>query len=113
MVTMESLKHPYLRAFYNPQWHFDIGLYMVSADKKTRAVNLVMERLPDDGGCVSNEPFATLEKESAQQLMDDLWRCGIRPTEGEGTAGSMRAVERHLADARAIAFAKLNSPVPK
>ena len=52
-------------------------------------------------------PFATLGIEGAQVLMDDLWKCGIRPTEGSGTAGSMRAVEGHLSDMRRIVFHKL------
>jgi hypothetical protein len=34
--------------------------------------------------------------ENAQVLMDDLWRCGIRPTEGAGSAGAMNAVQEHL-----------------
>lgn len=44
---------------------------------------------------------------AAQQLMDDLWRGGIRPSEGSGSAGQLAATERHLADMKAIAFAKL------
>lgn len=40
----------------------------------------------------------------AQVLMDDLWNAGIRPTEGAGTAGAMRAAERHIEDLRTIAF---------
>jgi len=42
----------------------------------------------------------------AQELMDDLWRCGIRPTDGAGTAGSMAATERHLEDMRKLVFEK-------
>jgi hypothetical protein len=35
---------------------------------------------------------------TAQQLMDQLWNCGIRPAEGSGSAGSLRATENHLHD---------------
>lgn len=45
-----------------------------------------------------------LEPTQAQQLMDDLWTCGIRPTEGKGSAGCLAATENHLKDMRAIAF---------
>ncbi len=38
-----------------------------------------------------------------QILMDDLWQCGFRPTEGTGSAGSLRATEKHLEDMRDIA----------
>lgn len=40
--------------------------------------------------------------DEAQVLMDSLWSCGIRPSEGTGSAGSLAATERHLADMRAI-----------
>ena len=50
--------------------------------------------------------------ECAQVLMDDLWGCGIRPTEGAGTAGSMAAAQKHLADMRAIVSKSLNIVLP-
>ena len=45
---------------------------------------------------------ARLTKSQAQQLADDLWRVGIRPTEGEGSAGSMAAAQEHLKDLQDI-----------
>ena len=42
-----------------------------------------------------------------QVLMDDLWQCGIRPSEGQGSAGQLKAVENHLSDMRKITFKKL------
>jgi len=36
--------------------------------------------------------------------MDELWQCGLRPSEGSGSAGSLAATERHLADMRKLAF---------
>lgn len=50
------------------------------------------------------EPSARIFEEDAQVLMDSLWDCGIRPTEGNGSAGAMRATEKHLEDMRKIAF---------
>jgi hypothetical protein len=60
------------------------------------------------------EPSFAMDNEQAQTLMDDLWNCGIRPTEGAGTAGSMRAVERHLEDMRTLVFKSplLSTPPP-
>ena len=40
----------------------------------------------------------------AQQLMDELWRVGLRPSEGTGSAGSLRQAEDHIASLKAIAF---------
>lgn len=32
-------------------------------------------------GTMKNEPTFSLNFEEAQLLMDDLWKCGLRPTE--------------------------------
>lgn len=50
------------------------------------------------------QPSFSLTTEKAQVLMDDLWHCGLRPTEGRGSAGSLLATEKHLGDMRKIAF---------
>lgn len=50
------------------------------------------------------EPSLSLEPEAAQTLMDDLWNCGIRPTEGTGSAGALAATQRHLEDMRKLVF---------
>lgn len=50
------------------------------------------------------EPMTSLTPHVAQSLMDELWRCGLRPTEGAGSAGSLAATERHLKDMQTIAF---------
>ena len=50
------------------------------------------------------EPSFAMSRDSAQQLMDELWNVGLRPTEGTGSAGSLAATERHLADMRALVF---------
>lgn len=53
------------------------------------------------------EPMARLPIQAAQQLMDELWRCGVRPSEGSGSAGSLAATERHLKDMQAVAMGLL------
>lgn len=50
------------------------------------------------------DPTFSMNMEAGQQLMDELWRCGLRPTDGTGSAGSLAATERHLADMRALVF---------
>jgi hypothetical protein len=44
--------------------------------------------------------------------MDTLWAAGVRPSDGEGSVGRVGALERHLADMRAISFAKINVEKP-
>jgi hypothetical protein len=50
------------------------------------------------------EPQLDLNDSEAQSLMDQLWQCGIRPTEGTGSAGAMAATQSHLADLRRLVF---------
>jgi len=51
-------------------------------------------------------PAFTLTSNAVQQLMDDLWRCGYRPSEGEGSAGQLASVKYHLEDMRSLVFNK-------
>ena len=49
-------------------------------------------------------PLFNLTQKEAQSLMDNLWLCGLRPSEGTGSAGSLKATQNHLEDMRKIAF---------
>jgi hypothetical protein len=40
-------------------------------------------------------------------LMDQLWNCGLRPTEGTGSAGALGATQKHLADLKEILYHQL------
>jgi hypothetical protein len=53
-----------------------------------------------------------LDKNTLQQLVDDLWSCGIRPNSAKGSAGQLSAVQSHLNDMRAIVFNKLEVEKP-
>jgi hypothetical protein len=64
-------------------------------------VNAVYETVAD-GLC--QEPSLRISLTAAQELMDDLWQCGLRPSEGSGSAGSLRATQEHLADMRRLVF---------
>jgi hypothetical protein len=55
------------------------------------------------------EPCIRLETTDAQKLMDELWNCGLRPSEGTGSAGSLAATERHLKDMQRIVFKDFKS----
>lgn len=70
-----------------------------------RAEPIVFKKLdPIDTVLVGRSSDLSLTKEAAQQLMDELWHVGLRPTEGTGSAGSLAATERHLADMRHLVF---------
>ena len=44
------------------------------------------------------------DKGLLQELADDLWRIGLRPTESEGHASTLQAKEAHLQDMRKLAL---------
>ncbi|KKL50801.1 hypothetical protein LCGC14_2301860 [marine sediment metagenome] len=52
------------------------------------------------------EPF-TQDTPAAQKFIDSLWGSGLRPSEGSGSVGALKAVQDHLADMREIAFNRL------
>lgn len=58
-------------------------------------------------------PLARVHIRVAQSLMDSLWRAGLRPAAGKQSEGVTAAQDAHLQDMRALAFAKLNVPVPQ
>lgn len=49
-----------------------------------------------------------MKRDEAQSLMDELWRIGLRPTEGSGSAGSLAATQEHLRDMRSIVAKQLD-----
>lgn len=57
--------------------------------------------------CLSFEPKPLLiidrKDPGLQDLMDNLWQLGIRPTD-IGTPGHLAATQEHLRDMKAIAF---------
>jgi hypothetical protein len=55
-------------------------------------------------------PSFTISVEAAQALMDSLWQCGLRPTEGTGSAGALAATQAHLADMRKLVFDFIGKP---
>lgn len=76
-----------------------IALYI--RDGATAAGHVIMAPVEDGA---RSDPAITLQPDQAQALIDELWRTGLRPTEGTGSAGSLAATERHLADMRALVF---------
>lgn len=80
-----------------------IDVYIMVGDAVGQPVTMVKHRdhtYPD--------PTLRLDDTAAQMLMDQLWNCGLRPTEGSGSAGALAATQKHLEDMRQIAFNMLD-----
>jgi hypothetical protein len=93
-----------VRATRTP-WRFhndiDLRLAVVDGAKVTVATNLILTT-QDEGA--DFPPLMTMGSDMGQQLMDQLWECGLRPSEGAGSAGQMTAVQAHLNDMRRLVF---------
>ena len=76
-------------------------------DGKAIGQPITMKEMSDNEMAVVGAPTLSISNESAQTLIDDLWHCGLRPSEGTGSAGSLKATESHLEDMRAIVSKKL------
>lgn len=58
----------------------------------------------DENPHLETAPSFRIGKAEAQVLMDDLWHCGLRPSEGTGSAGQLASTQRHLEDMRMLVF---------
>lgn len=56
----------------------------------------------------NRSPSMLLSIRNAQILMDALWGCGLRPSQGSGSAGSLSATQKHLEDMRKIVSKQLD-----
>lgn len=96
-----------VRAFRNGYRHDTVSIYVDYEDGSkvfsAKPIEFEQRELYE----VDSEPYLEIPKHAAQKLIDDLWDCGLRPSEGSGSAGQLAAVQNHLADMR-----KLLSKVP-
>lgn len=94
-----------IRAMSAPRWD---GVEFLLVDKvgdKTgiaKSIEFEVDENYPSGNIL--EPTFKLQREQAQLLMDDLWNCGLRPSEGTGSAGALVATQKHLEDMRKLVF---------
>jgi hypothetical protein len=103
---------PYIRiAAFPNMWDERVRILVVRREqgKPQQVGRLQFTEVPEGE---SLEGTAELDRSEAQELMDMLWACGLRPTQGKQSEGQVAAVERHLADMRTLAFAMLEIKQP-
>ena len=95
--------------FYANSTHFYDKIHVFVRDKRGSTLafpqQIVWETVTSE--VHFPEPLFKLDHEEVQSLMDALWDCGIRPSEGMGSAGQLAAVQNHLKDMQKIAFTYL------
>ena len=72
-------------------------------DRTHVAKPAVLEFDPRDEGALI-EPCLELDHDAAQQLMNELWKIGIRPKDGSGTVAHVDSMKAHLEDMRRLVF---------
>lgn len=80
--------------------HADIGFEF--------ATEIVFKKIEEPG--IMTPPALFIKPDEAQQLMDELWRIGFRPSEGTGSAGALAATQNHLDDMRRLVFKLKRGP---
>jgi len=75
-----------------------------SIDGKRYVAEPIMMKEVEPNMAIPYKSILSIGIEEAQVLMDDLWHCGLRPSEGSGSAGALAATQRHLDDMRELVF---------
>lgn len=90
----------------NQPWYRGISI-LISDEQEHKDCYAIgkIEFVRLEEGELANPTFE-LKIEAAQQLMDELWQCGIRPTNEVGSVGQLQATEKHLEDMRKLVFSK-------
>jgi len=103
-MIIHEYQSPVLRAF-RPAFTNSVAIAAIRDDSTGLYVGqqLVLKKVEESSAIT---PILTLAPAQAQELMDDLWMCGLRPTEGSGSSGSLAATQRHLEDMRKLVFKK-------
>lgn len=60
----------------------------------------------EQGSYISSDKALHLTREDAQQLMNELWRVGLRPRDGAGSIAHVEATKAHLDDMRKLVFSR-------
>jgi len=91
----------------NKQWYDGVELFarFIGGQKHwAYARPVVFETEDTEDEALIPQPFMVIDRSAAQSLIDELWGCGFRPSDGTGSAGQLKATENHLEDMRRIAF---------
>lgn len=95
-------------------WSDTIAVLIAERDHSGRvtayAEPMQLTKIKEDEDRSAIRETMNLHGEEAQQLLDELWRIGIRPSNGEGSVGQLGATERHLADMRRLVFDAPRNP---
>lgn len=111
--TLEQWQDGSLRVHCaNRAWSGDVAIYLMKKEGKARSVALFsgFGEPVGEGELLPPDPSFAIPVGMARNLMDELWRAGVRPTEAGDASDAQKS---HLNDMRALLFAKLNVERPR
>ena len=77
---------------------------LVPGDKRARIASITYEDIDEESPAMWPAPAFVMTREHAQELMDSLYNCGIRPSDAGESVGALSATKFHLEDMRKIVF---------
>lgn len=94
------------------EWHVEssiawdaIHLWAIQRDGDRRSqITAEYTVKPVEPGTMVEGPTLRITEAEAQQIMDGLWRIGIRPRDGAGSLAHVDAQKAHLEDMRRLVF---------
>lgn len=96
----DSLRFHLERAQFGRRIHLHLATRVDDGGQMAEAQQISFRAI--EANEVSGPPLLVLDLDQAQQLMDEMWNCGVRPTEGQGSAGQLAATQAHLKDMQGI-----------
>ncbi|MBE2178898.1 MAG: hypothetical protein IAE97_00295 [Chthoniobacterales bacterium] len=104
------------RDFWYPGKEISLHAATFRPDGKlsARVSSIQLERIDEDSliPVCENDAALRIDETAAQRLMDDLWNCGIRPTNVRHQSDALAATQAHLTDMRRIVFHTNQIPQP-
>lgn len=79
----------------------DITLHMRVGNSNSVATSITFTEVAPGS---YRDPLLRLKPDEAQELMDQLYAVGVRPSAAAGSAGQLEAVKYHLEDMRKLVF---------
>lgn len=80
-----------------------ISIAMLSQEQKVSTNATEVIYTPHVPGSII-QPFLSLTREEAQELVNELYSVGIQPSQLRGSTGQLAAVHYHLEDMRKLVF---------
>lgn len=88
----------HVRAMSAP-WYRGFEFLVMDYEHKDVGVDIVMREYKE---AAIQAPTFRMDQEAAQDLLNDLWHAGLRPSDGTGSTGQLAATENHLKDMQEI-----------